>query len=64
MYRIILHARFLLSNWTNDATAIDAQGNPCDLQDGVAFDAYEPRRVCRRLIWFSYAAMASVSRAA
>src|SRR5690606_15609819 len=24
----------------------------------------EPRRVCRRLIWFSYAAMASVSRAA
>jgi len=25
---------------------------------------YEPRRVCRRLIWFSYAAMASVSRAA
>jgi AcrR family transcriptional regulator len=26
--------------------------------------AHEPRRVCRRLIWFSYAAMASVSRAA
>ena len=25
---------------------------------------FEPRRVCRRLIWFSYAAMASVSRAA
>ena len=24
----------------------------------------EPRRVCRRLIWFSYAAMSSVSRAA
>ena len=40
MYRIILHARSLLSNWTNDATAVDAEGNPCDLQDGVAFDAY------------------------
>lgn len=26
--------------------------------------AYEPRRVCRRLIWFSYAAMGSGSRAA
>jgi Na+/H+ antiporter NhaD and related arsenite permeases len=29
-----------------------------------AFTQSEPRRVCRRLIWFSYAAMASVSRAA
>ena len=25
---------------------------------------HEPRRVCRRLIWVSYAAMGSVSRAA
>jgi len=30
----------------------------------VTPETIEPRRVCRRLIWFSYAAMASVSRAA
>jgi hypothetical protein len=34
-----------------------------NLKNGLS-KSDEPRRVCRRLIWFSYAAMASVSRAA
>jgi len=34
------------------------------IRNGLRWRDAEPRRVCRRLIWFSYAAMASVSRAA
>ena len=48
--------------------AVKAQIVAETLEEGASVGAvarrYEPRRVCRRLIWFSYAAMASVSRAA